>query len=117
MLEITSTTPKVQDVIRTSQARQSWSQETPEDPCLSSEGQSQESQSVRVSDLKVLCYVGNNLTTSKVQEVIRTSQARQSGPGKPLKTHAGVLRCNHRSPKVCGSCVMLEMRPRSLARM
>ena len=61
---------------------------TSEDSCLSSEMQSQESQSVQVGDLKVLCYVGNNLTTSKVQEVIRTSQARQSGPGKPLKTHA-----------------------------
>ena len=36
-----------------------------EDSCLSSEVQSQESQSVRVGDLKVLCYVGNNLTTPR----------------------------------------------------
>ena len=59
------TTPKVQDVIRTSQARQSWSQETSEDSCLSSEVQSQESQSVRVSDLEVLCYVGNEAKISR----------------------------------------------------
>jgi hypothetical protein len=51
---------------------------TSEDSCLCSEMQSQESQSVQVGDLKVLCYVGNNLTTPKVQDVTRTSQARQS---------------------------------------
>ena len=34
---------------------------TSEDSYLSSEMQSQESQSVQVGDLKVLCYVGNNL--------------------------------------------------------
>ena len=38
---------------------------TSEDSCLSSEVQSQESQSVRVSDLEVLCYVGNEAKISR----------------------------------------------------
>ena len=37
---------------------------TSEDSCLSSEMQSQESQSVQVGDSKVLCYVGNNFDYS-----------------------------------------------------